>query len=176
MFYRVKLPDFHLEADCIQALNACSSSVFYDLSILHAANVFSLPLDTMTTSLFITYVNAASYNRTHYVQRRHLSICSQILLSQELLQFTDLCFEELPVFLCPSPSPLCDSCFEALTLGGQSPRSTVHVQCITESFENDTVNRYLIHFQQIWKRQKKKMPLRYIFIKIYYRIIVYFPV
>jgi hypothetical protein len=34
MSYRVKLPDLHLEAHCIKALTACTSSAFYDFSTL----------------------------------------------------------------------------------------------------------------------------------------------
>jgi len=34
MAYRVKLPDLHLEANCIKAFTACISSTFYDFSTL----------------------------------------------------------------------------------------------------------------------------------------------
>jgi hypothetical protein len=34
MTYRLKLPELHLEADCIKALTTCTSSAFYDFSTL----------------------------------------------------------------------------------------------------------------------------------------------
>jgi hypothetical protein len=127
------------------------------------ADVFSLPLDTVTSSLFITYVYTASCNRTHYVQQKHLSICSKILLSHGLLQFTDLCFEELPLFVCMCvlpPSPLSE-------IPDLKPISTQHSTCtmyhrivwiryckqITNSFSTDLEKVEKENFSQIYLHQ-----------------------
>jgi len=41
MVYHVKLPYLHLEADCIKALTACTSSALYDFSTLCMKPTFS---------------------------------------------------------------------------------------------------------------------------------------